>query len=81
MLSILPGCIWLTKLTPDQVGEILKVASLKPNDKLNAMKEGMKHLQLGGANMTLRAWSYDVEPRPLSVKARLLEPPPVNYTE
>lgn len=57
------------------------VTTQKPNEKLASLRNGLTHLQLGGSNATLRAWNFDVEQRPINVKARLLDSPTLNYTE
>ena len=54
---------------------------MKPNEKLNALRDGMKYLKLGGNSPTLRSWKFDVEQRPLTVKARVLDPPALTYAE
>lgn len=78
-ISILPGSQFYGKLSPDQVTEMLKFTTMKPHVTMAYLKDGMPHLNLGGKSDLLRAWSLDAETRPMTPKARLLDPPQVVY--
>lgn len=59
----------------------LTVTTQRPNEKLNSLREGLKHLKLGGQSATLKAWNFDVGTTPIVAQARLLEPPALEFTE
>ena len=79
-VSFLPGSQFLGKLDPDQVTEMLKFTTMKPTAKLGTLREGMKYLQLD-TSPTLKSWQLGVEARPMTVPARVLEPPKLTYME
>lgn len=81
-VSILPGTQFLGKLNPEQVTEMLKHTTMKPPEALSYLREGIRHLQLTQENRLLQAWNLQVAAsRPISAKARILEPPQVVYAE
>ena len=80
-VDILPGTQFLGKLEPDQVAEMIKFTTMKPNERLNTLRDGLKHLRLAGDSLTLRHWNFDVEQRPITVPARVLDPPPLTFAE
>lgn len=80
-VEILPGTQFLGKLEPDQVAEMIKFTTMKPNERLNTLRDGLKHLRLAGDSMTLRHWNFDVEQRPITVPARILDPPPLTFAD
>lgn len=60
---------------------LLPVTTQKPNETRNAIHEGLSYLKLGGASPTLRAWELDVSQTPITVKARVLNPPTLEFRE
>lgn len=81
-VSILPGTQFLGKLSPEQVTEMLKFTTMKPREALSYLREGIQHLRLGQENRLLQAWNLQVSHgRPISAKARVLDPPDVTYAE
>ncbi|CAD6580475.1 MAG: hypothetical protein CYPHOPRED_001225 [Cyphobasidiales sp. Tagirdzhanova-0007] len=81
LCDIVWGATFYGKLEPDQVAEMLKTrfTTMKPSEKLDSLREGLRYLQLQSS--TFRHWNLDIEQKPLTIKARILEPPRLSYSD
>lgn len=52
---------------------------MRPIDKMAALRAGMQYLEL--QNNTFKHWNFDIDKNPMTVKARVLEPPRLSYKE
>ncbi|WVQ83346.1 hypothetical protein IAT38_005485 [Cryptococcus sp. DSM 104549] len=68
----------MMRITPDQTAEIIKEAAKPPPMRAAAINEWRKRLNY--ANLPkLKAWGVEVQPAMMSVDARVLQPPMVQY--
>jgi len=83
--SVVVGGTFFGKLSPrmdaDLVGEMMKSAftTLKPQQRVEAIKEGLKYLRL--RTPVFQHWNFDIDTNPMNVKARVLPPPALSYLD
>lgn len=78
-LELVPGtALPPRKLTPDITAAMIDVSRQRPNERCMTVTNWRKELQFEGS-ARLKAWGVDVATQPLSVDARVLNPPQVVY--
>jgi eukaryotic translation initiation factor 2C len=66
------------KLNPTQTNAMLKFATQKPQEKLQALRTGLNLMKFGSP--TLRKWNMDVNvDAPMKARARILDAPRLHY--
>lgn len=76
LLNVLPGSKFAGKLSPDQVADILKFTTHKPQEKMTLIRQGLQ--QLGYTNSeTARTWGFEMSPNMLEAEGRVLPPPQI----
>jgi len=80
LILLEPGSMYYGKLNPAQTNAMLKFATQKPNQKLDAIRQGLTYMKFGSP--TLRSWNLDVNvDAPMRARARLLDPPKLHYSQ
>ncbi|QIW96785.1 hypothetical protein AMS68_002303 [Peltaster fructicola] len=79
--DIRPGQVARSKITPDQTREMLKFAVRQPSANAASIStQGLGLLGLQGANQYMSAFGLTVEPKLITVPARVLQSPKVVYS-
>eukprot|EP00899_Mesostigma_viride_P008665 jgi/Mesvir1/177/Mv13532-RA.3 len=78
LLKIRNGQRYLGRMTPGMVTSLLKAACIRPNDRFRELEDTLARCDLNN-DPFMKAFSLGVDPKPLDVKARLLEPPSLFY--
>ncbi|KJA19691.1 hypothetical protein HYPSUDRAFT_143440 [Hypholoma sublateritium FD-334 SS-4] len=70
-----------THLGPNQVADVLKFATKKPVERMDAIKKGIQvTLQFGQSNY-IAQFGLTITEQPMKVKARIIDPPNIRYSD
>ncbi|KAI0705837.1 Piwi-domain-containing protein, partial [Cytidiella melzeri] len=77
--KILPGQVYKKKLDPTDMAEFLKLAVLKPQDRMNAIGQAVHNDLMYTQSPYMSEAGMKVETQPLEINARELKAPVVKY--
>ncbi|KDQ16674.1 hypothetical protein BOTBODRAFT_30592 [Botryobasidium botryosum FD-172 SS1] len=79
LLTVLPGQLVKNyKAQPDQVTEMLNFSKKRPDERINTITRGFEMMEYGNADY-LRQSQVTIEPRPISIKGRVLPVPTLTF--
>lgn len=78
LCKVPPGQLVRKQLPPDQINDVLRFATKRPRERLQTIKDGLQTLNYTNSAY-VQQFGMRVDDVPLSVKARVLDPPKLVY--
>lgn len=79
MCTVPRGQIMRKQVPDDKVKDVLAFSTLRPNDRLAAIKKGIQDLQFGQSDY-VNQFGMSIDTEPIKVDARILNPPKLKYS-
>ncbi|THH15391.1 hypothetical protein EW146_g5073 [Bondarzewia mesenterica] len=78
LLEVMPGQIIKKQIPSDKTAAVLDFSKKDPTERMRSIQEGLNVLAYGQSEY-MRTFGMEVSPEPLSIQARVLEPPLLKY--
>ncbi|KAG9047215.1 hypothetical protein FS837_002809 [Tulasnella sp. UAMH 9824] len=76
--DVVPGQFYRKTLSPDQTKHMVKFSTLRPEDRLRSIRNGLQQLSYSNSPY-LQDFGINVDPNPITIKGRILPPPTLLY--
>lgn len=77
LATMCPSQRFLKRLSPDQVTDMIRATVMKPHIRSDKIQKFITTVSGSNYNSYLRSANLQIEPEPMTVKARVLDPPKV----